>query len=118
MSELAARIQAVIRQCRVPDRAGEAVVEMLSQEYVIVPKPEARSSEYRDPKTMTPWELAQAIAINSDIAGSLYAKRGENDDSDPNYRAAGGYYQRRNDCIAEIRDREHPDLARDAPAGE
>lgn len=40
MTDLASRIQAVIARCRVPDRAGAAVAEMLSERYVLVDRAE------------------------------------------------------------------------------
>jgi hypothetical protein len=61
----------------------------------------------RDVKSMTLWELAQAIAINSD-EGTYLAHKPTNTDEedDANQRAAQAHYDRRNACVREIRDRE------------
>ena len=37
---IAQKIQSVIARCRVPDRAGAAIVEMLSERYVLVDRAE------------------------------------------------------------------------------
>ena len=63
--------------------------------------------EFPDPAGMTLWDIAQAIAINSDIATHLFYKHSDTDDEQAANRAkAAIYYDRRNDLVAEIRDRE------------
>lgn len=68
---------------------------------------EPTAKDFPDVTTMTPWDLAQAIAINSDEATYLWNKSGDTDEeTDANREKARVYYDRRNACVAEIRDRQ------------
>lgn len=64
------------------------------------------------------WELAQAVALNSDMATYFAYKPFETDEEEAeNQRIAKEYFDIRNNCVREIRDREQAALAESEVSG-